>query len=117
MMRRLAERVVLCGIGYRVQESEGLIVFTDDNAMIGRPPRRFSFHRENLCWYVQLQYNPLKDGELVDFHHRQDVPAAVKQRAEMLASQWRRLIHTTGEWQEMQKNDPPTQLQQFKNTP
>lgn len=61
-------------------------------------------------------YNPLKDGELVDFHRRQDVPAAVKQRAEMLASQWRRLIHTTGEWEEMQKNDPPTQLQQFKNT-
>ncbi len=42
----------LCGIGYRVQESEGLIVFTQESCIWGSYTR-ISFSRCEYCWYVE----------------------------------------------------------------
>lgn len=47
--------------------------------------------------------NPLKDQELVALHRRPDVPEPLKNMAEGMASQWRRLIHTTGQWESMRQ--------------
>lgn len=50
----LPETAVLCGIGFRIAESEGLIVFSERQPMWGMGCR-FSFHRDSVgCWKVSI---------------------------------------------------------------
>ena len=46
-------RVILSGIGYRVQVSEGLIVFAEDGGVFGCRCR-MSFERRASIWYLTL---------------------------------------------------------------
>lgn len=50
----LPEEVVLCAIGYRIQESEGLIVFTT-NINVWGCYNRIAFEKKEMCWYVSIK--------------------------------------------------------------
>lgn len=50
----LPERVILCGIGYRVQEKEGVVIFTEECGFYGTYTR-IAFERTSTGhWYVSL---------------------------------------------------------------
>lgn len=45
--------------------------------------------------------NPFNTDQLIAFHKRSDVPDSIKHRVEMIASQHRRIVHTTESWADM----------------
>lgn len=92
-MRRniLAAKLLIAGVqnidGWQVSLKDGIIHYMTPEGEQGT---------------VDVQ-NPLKDEALVEFHRRPDVPRGVHNAVESMASQWRRLVHTTGKWREMQE--------------
>ena len=53
-MTKIPDHVTLCGIQYRVQESEGLVVFTATDGCWGCSTR-IAFHENSSCWYVSFK--------------------------------------------------------------
>lgn len=53
MSEPLPSRVLLCCIGYSVQEREGLIVFSAERGVAGCFTR-IAFERRDQCWYVSI---------------------------------------------------------------
>lgn len=54
MTKRLPKSVNLRGTTYRVQESEGLIVFSEEEPVWGCQAR-FTFERRLMVWFVDIQ--------------------------------------------------------------
>lgn len=52
-MKAFPDRVNLCGIGYRIQEREGLIVFSEDRGFWGCHSR-IIFRKHDQIWYVSF---------------------------------------------------------------
>jgi len=54
--KELPKFTVICSIGYRVQECEGLISFCEDGGVWG-VHSQFAFHRADNgkgCWYLEM---------------------------------------------------------------
>ena len=51
--KRLPATILLSAISYTIQESEGLIVFAEEEPVWGCKTR-FSFERHCLCWYLTV---------------------------------------------------------------
>ena len=57
-MDKIPEKVIICGIEYRVQAHEGLVTFVEAYGIWGHY-RQISFERDKdgMCWYVSIQDN------------------------------------------------------------